>query len=208
MIIERRMTKNLITATPEMNIQEAATIMNREKIHSLPIIDKKGEFVGLITDKDIAKAAPSPVSTLSAYETNYLLVKLTVKKLMCKNPVAISKGTTVEEASRIMVDEGVSCLPVLEGKKLVGIVSKTDMLKMLLELFGARHFGVCIKPGTIAVISHALAERGMDIISLGTFMGTDASNAICTIKVQGGSLSQVLDIVKPFVMQILDVREV
>lgn len=214
MIIERRMTKNPVTASPDMKISDAAELMKKEKVHRLPVLDKNGKLIGVVSEKDILKAAPSPVSTLSAYETNYLLSKLTIKKIMSSNPVTISKDTTVEEAARLMVDEDISCLPVLENEKLVGIVSKTDMFKMLLELFGARHFGVRIeflvedKPGTIATISHALAERGMDIISLGTFMGTDASNAICTVKVQGGSVSQVVDIMKPYVMQILDVREV
>ena len=78
---------------------------------------------------------------------------------MTKDPVTITKDTTVEEAARLMVDQDLSCLPVVEGDKLVGIVSKSDMFKILLELFGARHFGTRLsflvddKPGTIAAIS-------------------------------------------------------
>jgi len=144
----------------------------------------------------------------------YLLSKLTVKKLMSKNVVTISKDTTVEEAARMMVDQDLSSLPVLEGDKLIGIVTKSDMFKILLELFGARHFGVRVsfivedKPGTIAKISQALSEQGIDIITFGTFMGTDPTNAICTIKVQGAPISKVVEIIKPFVSQLLDVREV
>lgn len=214
MIIARRMTKNPVTAYPEMNIQEAGALMKKEKVHRLPVLDRNHKLVGVISEKDILRAAPSLVSSLSTYEMNYLLEKLTVKKLMAKNPITITKDTLVEEAARIMVDQDLSCLPVLEDDKLIGIVSKSDLFKILLELFGARHYGIRIsflvedKPGVIAHVSHALSERGLDIISFGTFMGTDASNAICTIKVQGGSVSQVLDIMKPHVMQIIDVREV
>lgn len=64
------------------------------------------------------------------------------------------------------------------------------------------------KPGTIAKISQALSEAGMDIIAFGTFMGTDPTNAICTVKVQGASMAKVVEIIKPFVNQLLDVREV
>jgi acetoin utilization protein AcuB len=133
---------------------------------------------------------------------------------MSKNVVTISKDTTVEEAARMMVDQDLSCLPVLEGEKLIGIVSKSDMFKILLELFGARHFGIRVsfvvddKPGTIAKISQALSEQDIDIITFGTFMGTDPTNAICTIKVQGAPISKVVEIIKPFVSQLLDVREV
>ncbi|MDT4761373.1 CBS domain-containing protein [Sphaerochaeta sp. PS] len=214
MIIERRMTRNPVTATPDMSIAEASALMKQEKVHRLPVLDRDKKLVGLITEKDILYASPSPASSLSIHEMAYLLSKLTVKKLMSKNVVTITKDTTVEEAARMMVDQDLSCLPVLEGDKLIGIVSKSDMFKILLELFGARHFGIRVsfvvedKPGTIAKISQALSEQGIDIITFGTFMGTDPTNAICTIKVQGAPISKVVEIIKPFVSQLLDVREV
>jgi len=214
MIIERRMTRNPVTATPDMSIADASNLMKQEKVHRLPVLDKDKKLVGLITEKDILYASPSPASSLSIHEMAYLLSKLTVKKLMSKNVVTINKDTTVEEAARMMVDQDLSCLPVLEGDKLIGIVSKSDMFKILLELFGARHFGIRVsfvvedKPGTIAKISQALSEQNIDIITFGTFMGTDPTNAICTIKVQGASISKVVEIIKPFVSQLLDVREV
>ncbi|MEA5027522.1 MAG: CBS domain-containing protein [Sphaerochaeta associata] len=214
MIIERRMTRNPVTATPDMSIAEASALMKQEKVHRLPVLDKDKKLVGIITEKDILYATPSPASSLSIHEMAYLLSKLTVKKLMSKNVVTINKDTTVEEAARMMVDQDLSSLPVLEGDKLIGIVTKSDMFKILLELFGARHFGVRVsfivedKPGTIAKISQALSEQGIDIITIGTFMGTDPTNAICTIKVQGAPISKVVEIIKPFVSQLLDVREV
>ena len=214
MIIERRMTRNPVTATPDMSVAEASALMKREKVHRLPVLDKDKKLVGIITEKDILYATPSPATSLSIHEMAYLLSKLTVKKLMSKDVVTITKDTTVEEAARMMVDQDLSCLPVMEGDSLIGIVSKSDMFKILLELFGARHFGVRLsflvqdKPGTIAKISQALSEQGIDIITFGTFMGTDPTNAICTIKVQGAPMSKVVEIVKPFVSQLLDVREV
>ncbi|NLA98013.1 MAG: CBS domain-containing protein [Spirochaetales bacterium] len=214
MIIERSMTRNPVTATPDMSIAEASALMKQEKVHRLPVLDKDKKLVGIITEKDILDATPSPASSLSIHEMAYLLSKLTVKKLMSKNVVTINKDTTVEEAARMMVDQDLSSLPVLEGDKLIGIVTKSDMFKILLELFGARHFGVRVsfivedKPGTIAKISQALSEQGIDIITFGTFMGTDPTNAICTIKVQGAPISKVVEIIKPFVSQLLDVREV
>lgn len=214
MIIERRMTRNPVTATPDMSIAEASILMKQEKVHRLPVLDKEKHLVGIITEKDILYASPSPASSLSIHEMAYLLSKLTVKKLMSKNVVTITKDTTVEEAARMMVDQDLSSLPVLEGDKLIGIVTKSDMFKILLELFGARHFGVRVsfvvedKPGTIAKISQALSEQSIDIITFGTFMGTDPTNAICTIKVQGAPISKVVEIIKPYVSQLLDVREV
>ena len=136
MIIARRMTRNPVTATLDMSIGEASDLMKREKVHRLPVLDKDKNLVGVITEKDILHASPSPASSLSIHEMAYLLSKLTVKKLMTKNPVTISEDTTVEEAARLMSDQDLSCLPVVNGTKLVGIVTKSDMFRILLELFG------------------------------------------------------------------------
>ncbi|MFA5469032.1 MAG: CBS and ACT domain-containing protein [Sphaerochaetaceae bacterium] len=214
MIIERRMTRNPVTASPDMSVSEASALMKREKVHRLPVLDKDKKLVGIITEKDILYASPSPVSTLSIHEMAYLLSQLTVKKLMTRDVVTIDKNITVEEAARLMVDQDLSSLPVLEDGKLIGIVSKSDLFKILLELFGARHYGVRLsflvedKPGTIAEITSLLASNDVDIIAMGTFMGTDSSNAVCTIKMQGISMEKAVDLVKPLVLEILDVREV
>ena len=194
MIIERRMTKNPVTISPDANVVEASELMKKEKVHRLPVLDKDKKLVGVISEKDILFASPSPASSLSIHEMAYLLSKLTVRKLMTKDPVTITKDTTVEEAARLMVDQDLSCLPVVEGDKLVGIVSLS--------------FLVDDKPGTIAAISRAVAEKGWDIISFGTFMGTDPSNAICTIKVEGCSQNDLVQLLRPMVKEILDVREV
>ena len=213
MIIERRMTKNPVTIYPEASVVEASDLMKKEKVHRLPVLDKDKNLVGVISEKDILFATPSPASSLSIHEMAYLLSKLTVKKIMSKNPVTISKDTPVEEAARLMVDQDLSCLPVVEEGKLIGIVSKSDMFKILLELFGARHFGVRLsflvddKPGTIALVSRAISDAGYDIISFGTFMGTDPSNAICTIKVQGCTKEELATLLSPLVKEILDIRE-
>ena len=189
-------------------------MQKKEKVHRLPVLNKERKLVGIISEKDILYATPSPASSLSIHEMAYLLSKLTVKQLMSKDVVTITKDTTVEEAARLMVDQDLSCLPVLEDGRLIGIVSKSDMFKILLELFGARHFGVRVsflvqdKIGTIASIATAFAKEGIDIITFGTFMGNDPSTSILTIKVQGASVQKVIDILKPLVSEILDVREV
>ncbi len=214
MIIERRMTRNPVTATPDMSVAEASALMKREKVHRLPVLNKEHQLVGIISEKDILYASPSPVSTLSIHEMAYLLSQLTVKKLMTHDVITIDKDTTVEEAARLMVDQDLSSLPVIENGKLIGIVSKSDLFKILLELFGARHYGIRMsflvedKPGAIAAISNVLSQHGVDIIAFGTFMGTDSSNAVCTIKMQGITISEAVDIVKPLVMEVLDIREV
>lgn len=212
MTIEYRMSRNPITVSPDANVNEARDLMKKNKVHRLPVLDKDKKLVGIISEKDILFASPSPASSLSIHEMAYLLSKLTVKKLMTKNPVTVSKDIPVEEAARIMADEDLSALPVVDGDKLVGIVSKSDLFKILIELFGARSLGVRIsflvdeKAGKIADVSKALSDAGYDIIAFGTFSGTDASNRICTVKVAAKDKDKILELLKPHVKQIMDIR--
>lgn len=214
MTIERRMTLNPVTISPDASVVEASELMKKEKVHRLPVLDKDKKLVGVISEKDILFASPSPASSLSIHEMAYLLSQLTVRKLMTKNPVTISKDVPVEEAARIMVDGDLSCLPVVEGDRLVGIVSKSDLFKILIELFGARTKGVRVsflvddKPGLIADTSRDIANAGLDIISFGTFMGTDPTNRICTVKVASTDSDKVIALLKPHVKAILDVNNV
>lgn len=213
MIIERRMTKNPVTCSPDMSIQDASDLIKKEHVHRLPVLDKTGKLVGVISEKDILKAAPSPASTLSAYETNYLLSKLTVKKIMSRNPVTVTKDTAVEDAAMLMIDQDLSCLPILEEGVLVGIVSKSDLFRMLLESFGARVPGTALtflvedRKGILAEIIGKISEKGLDIISCSCFEGTSEDNRYIDIKVAGVTSSELIDIVKPYAIEVMDVKE-
>ncbi|HIV99010.1 MAG TPA: CBS and ACT domain-containing protein [Candidatus Ornithospirochaeta avicola] len=212
MTVESRMTRNPVTIGPDQNVTEASELMKKEKVHRLPVLDKDRNLIGIITEKDILHATPSPASSLSIHEMAYLLSKLTVRKLMSKNPVTISKDVPVEEAARFMVDQDLSCLPVIEDGKLIGIVSKSDLFKILIELFGARNRGVRVtflvddRPGLISNVSKALSDHGLDIIAFGTFMGTDVTNRVCTLKVATENTAEVLNLLKPYVKEIQDIR--
>lgn len=213
MLITLRMTKNPIVASPEMKIHQASNIMKQHKIHRLPVLDSNKKLVGVLSEKDIMLAAPSSATTLSAYEINYLLDKLTVEKIMSKNPVTVQVNTSIEEAAHIMVDHDFSCLPIMDGDTLVGIVTKKDIFKMLLEMMGSRQFGTRVeflvddKPGVLAKISTAFAEKGMNIVAFGTFAGDKVGTSICTIKVEGSYSEEVREIITPFVLEVLDIRE-
>lgn len=213
MLITARMTKNPITASPELTIHQASNIMKQHKIHRLPVLDENKKLVGIISEKDIMLAAPSSATSLSAYEINYLVNKITVNKIMSKNPVSVQVNTSIEEAANIMIDHDFSCLPVMDGDKLVGIVTKKDMFKVLLEMLGSRQFGTRVefvvddKPGVIAEISSAFAKNGMNIVAFGTFAGDEVGTSLCTIKVSGSKTDEVREIITPFVMEVLDIRE-
>lgn len=212
MTVKRMMKLNPITTTPDASIVEVADILKENKIHRLPVLDKKGKLVGVITEKDILHATPSPVSSLSVYEMPYMLAKLKVSNLMSK-PRSITPDITVEDAAKIMIEDDLSCLPVIEDEKLVGIVSKSDMFKVLYELFGANEKGTRVtfvfnnRKGEIAKLSNAISSKGLDIISIGTFRDSSITDGVLTtIKVRTENTEEVLSILRPIVKEILDVR--
>ena len=215
MTVKRMMKKNPITTTAETSIVDVADILKENHIHRLPVLDKKGKLIGVITEKDILHASPSPVSSLSVHEMPYMLSRLKVSNLMTKDVRTIDPDTTVEEAAKIMVDDDLSCLPVIEGEKLVGIVSKSDMFKVLYELFGSLVKGTRVtflfnqRSGEISRLSTALANKGFDIISIGTFVDKgEKDGVLTTIKVRTENSEGVLEVLRPIVKEILDVRVV
>ncbi|RPI32882.1 MAG: CBS domain-containing protein, partial [Chloroflexota bacterium] len=188
MLVGERMSYPVISVPPEMPINEALTIMRREHIRRTPVV-KNGKLVGIVADKDVLNASPSPATSLSIWEMNYLLSKIQVKDVMTKNPLTVSEQTPIEEAARIMADNKIGGLPVTRGDEVVGIITETDLFKIFLELMGARESGVrCTvtvanKPGQLAKLTQAIASQGGDFIAFGQFMGNDPDSRMITFKV-------------------------
>ena len=213
MTIEHRMTRNPVTIGPDANIAEAKDLMKKNKVHRLPVLDKDKNLIGIVSEKDILYASPSPASSLSIHEMAYLLSKLTVRKIMSKNVTTVNRNIPVEEAARMMADDDLSSLPVVDDNgALVGIVSKSDLFKILIDLFGARSLGVRVsfvvdeQAGKVASISKVIAEAGLDIIAFGAFSGTDLSNRILTVKIATKDIDKVKELLTPFVKEIVDIR--
>lgn len=213
MNVGQRMTRNPITVTPDVSVPDAQALMRREKIRRLPVLDKQGRLVGIVTSLDLIHASPSPATSLDMYELHYLLSKLKIETVMTKHVITVTEDTPLEEAARIMVDNNISGLPVVRGETLVGIITESDLFKLFIELFGARHLGVRLtlllpeKRGEIAAVADAIANIGGNIISMATFEGEDPTNSYCTIKVSGVDKSALIEAVTPIVTKIVDVRE-
>lgn len=213
MLVGKRMTRNPITVSPDVSIAEAMERMRREKIRRFPVVDKKGKLVGIVTREDLLHASPSSVTSLSVWEVSYLLSQVKVKEVMTRDVFTVTEDVTLEEASRLMVDNKIGCLPVVRDGMVVGIITESDLFKVFLELFGAREKGTRLTflapyfKGSLAQISSTITERGGLIVSLNIFLGDDPSTWGCTLKVSDISMDELLEAVKPLVVEITDVRE-
>ena len=134
------MTKNPISVDSEAFVLDAQKIMEQNNIRRLPVVDKD-KLVGIITQHDLLKAAPSPATSLSVHELNYLLSKMKVKEIMKKNPVTITPDTPFEEALRIGQEKKIGSFPVVENGKLVGISTESDLVRFLTRALGLREEG-------------------------------------------------------------------
>ena len=195
MIVSRIMTRNPVFIHPDLSLSETRTLMDRERVSHLPVLNKNNELAGIITKKDLLKAGPSPATSLDMYEISYLLSKLNVEKVMEKNVITVSENEVIEEAARIMADKSIGCLPVLNGSLLVGIITDTDLFHAFVNAFGARHKGVRItvsiseKPGQLAKFAGAVAERGGNIAAFVSAEGDDIAHRRATLKITGISLA-------------------
>jgi acetoin utilization protein AcuB len=211
MFVGERMSRPVITIPPDMPIIDALNLMRREHVRRAPVI-KKGKLVGIISEKDLLNASPSAATTLSVWELNYLLSKITVQDIMTKDVLTVDESTPIEEAARIMADNKVGGLPVLKDNNLVGMITETDLFKIFLELMGAREMGVRVtvliadRPGELAKLGQSVMNLGGNIIAFGIFTGKDITNRMATFKVTGVEVDQIRSIITPIVEKVLDIR--
>ena len=152
------MTWNVVTVTSDMPIMEARKIMDAHGVRRLPVVDK-GKLVGMVSKERITRTAPSPATSLSVWEINYLLAKMTVKEVMSKAPITVDPEMSVEAAIALAQKKGVGALPVLEDNKLVGIATTNDFFyKILNPVLGIG------KSGTRMVISKGGDIKGLQEI--------------------------------------------
>jgi acetoin utilization protein AcuB len=207
------MSRPPIVIGPEMSIHDALALFKKERIRRAPVI-KGGKLVGIVSDKDLLNASPSPATTLSVWEMNYLLSKLTVTEVMTKPVITVAEDTPIEEAARIMADNKIGGLPVVKGTRVVGIITETDLFKLFIELMGAREKGVRVtalvedQPGMLAQVTKSITDAGGNFIAFGQFVGEDANSRILTFKINGMSEAQVGKILAPHIKKMWDIREV
>lgn len=125
------MTEKVITITPQTTLPEAQRIMLEHKLRRLPVM-KSDQLVGIVTLGDIREARPSDATTLSIYEMNYFMDRLTAKDFMTSNPITIAPDATIAETARLMVDHKIGGLPVMDNGRLVGIITETDLCRVLM----------------------------------------------------------------------------
>jgi acetoin utilization protein AcuB len=214
MLVRDRMSRNPITTYPAASVPDALQVMRGSKVRQLPVLNDKGELVGIVSLEDLLKFSPSPATSLSVYELNYLLEKLKVEEVMTRDVVTVTEDVALEEAGRIMADSKISGVPVMRDGELVGIITESHLFSVLVELFGARKPGVRLTlsvaevQGTLAKITAAISALGGVFVAFGEIDEPAEGRFIATMKIQNVPREDLVKAVKPLVLAIEDVREI
>ncbi len=211
MFVGERMSHPVISVTPDAPIHDVLVMFKKEHIRRAPVM-KEGKLVGIVSQRDLLNASPSPVTSLSVWEMNYLISKVTVKQVMSKKVKTMDIDTPIEEAARIMADSKIGGMPVVRSGQVVGMITETDLFKILLELMGAREKAIRVsalvedKPGQLAKVTKAIADAGGNFVSFGMFSGPDTGTKILTFKVAGLKKEDVKNALEKVVKKFWDIR--
>jgi acetoin utilization protein AcuB len=166
------MTPNPVAVTPQQTVAEAFAMLRENNIRRLPVVDK-GKLVGIITDRDLREVSPSPATSLSIFEINYLLSKMTISKVIKKQKlITIWPDAYLEEAALLMRENAIGALPVVENGALVGIITESNIFDAFIQIMGLNEPGTRLnltvedKPGVLAKIVDTIFKHGGDISHL------------------------------------------
>lgn len=214
MFVKEFMTPEPITITPDTAVPAALRLMSDKKIRRLPVVDKHGKLVGIVSDKDLLHASPSPATSLAIWEITDLMSKLKVEKVMTRNVITVTEGTPLEEAALIMADKRIGSLLIMRDKELVGIITESDLFRVLLDLLGGRRSGVRITAavvnakGTLAKLTNAIYAANGDIVGLGVREIPESSHLRweVMVKVQDVAKDKLIEVVRQEA-ELIDARE-
>ena len=212
MLTKERMSYPVISLLPNTPVHDARNLFKQEGIRRAPVV-KNGKLLGIISKQDLIDASPTKATSLSRWEINYLLSKLTVSEVMTKEVITIEEDTPIEQAARIMADAKIGGLPVRRDGKVAGMITETDLFKVFLEMMGAREVGIRVtalvadEPGILNRITTAVAAVGGSFISFGQFSGEDVASKLITFKVSGAKEEDIKAAIKDIAKEVWDIRE-
>jgi acetoin utilization protein AcuB len=173
MFVRDRMSSPAVTITPDTALRDALDLMHEHRFRRLPVVDEKGRLVGIVSERDLLYASPPPAALVSGMDLNHLLDELPTREIMTRGVLTATADTFVEDAARLMADNKVGGLPVVdEDDHVVGVITETDVFRAFIELYRAGHSGLYLtlqmkdRAGLMAELSKAVLGLGDDIVSL------------------------------------------
>ena len=214
MFVQDAMTVNPVIVTVNTTLPDIARLMQDKKIRRVPVLDENGKLVGIISDRDVRENMPSPATTLSKWEINTLLDKLTAQEIMTSPVLVTAPDCPLEEAARVLLEKKIGALPVVKDGDLVGIVTETGFSRAFVDMLSGgdvpglrfvlrveRHKGI------LATLANIINENGGGIIAIATENEADSTHKKVLVKEEGADAAAVRKALAEVDIEVLDVRE-
>lgn len=136
MLVCDYMTSPPITIHADMPFQDALKRMREQEIRRLPVVDQRGWLVGIVSERDLLYASPSPATSLDVWEMTYLLSKVSVAEVMTKELSVVHPNAPLSRAARLLLENKIGGLPVVDDQnQIVGVLTETDIFKAFVDAF-------------------------------------------------------------------------
>ena len=215
MFVRDRMSLPAVTITPDTPFQDALKLMHDHRFRRLPVVNKRGKLVGIVSERDLLYASPSPATSLNVWEIAYLLSKIQVREIMTREVITTTSDTPIEDAAHLMADNKIGGLPVVdERSRVVGVISETDIFKTFVEMFAGGHSGLRLtleipeRKDVLLDLSKAVRALDGSIVSVGSFCGEVSGERGLVVKVKDASKGQLVDTLEALGDHVVDVRDV
>lgn len=191
------MTREVATLGPEAGVAQAWQLVRERGIRHIPIVED-GRLVGLVSDRDLRDASPVRKSNDGGEDEN-VFGWSSMRDIMVSKPVTISPFDTVEHAAQELYERRFGCLPVVDGGELVGIITSSDMMRTLIELFGAGKPGTWLEvevpdePGSLAGLVDAISERHVNLASVFVAPGHRVSDKVIALRLETTNPKGIVD---------------
>jgi len=213
MLVRDRMTSDPMTVTTETSVKEALELVRSKPFRHLPVVDESGKLVGIVTEKSLVYAAPTPATTLSVFEVDYILSQTNMGQIIQGPVITVEPDLPIEEAARMMIDHRFGCLPVVEDDALVGIISDTDIFCTFVEGLGGGHPSLRVtivvpeEVGSLARVTNCIAALGGNIYAMGMFWGERPKERIVALRLEDVEREATVQALKAAGIQIVTVWE-
>src|SRR3990170_4196158 len=190
MNVARRMKRNPVFVDEADSMKKAMDLLKEHEIRHLPVLKDGEKLVGILSERDIKQASPSPATALEIREIYYLLDKVKVKQIMTRRVFTVSSNASIEEAALIMREKKIGCLPVVDGGRLVGILTETDILDAFLDSMGVNGPGYRVelalpnRPGMLFEVVKLLKDFDANIVSVATASHDDPGMRILILRIE------------------------
>jgi len=215
MFVGECMSAPAVTITPDTPLQDALNLMHEHRFRRLPVVDEEGKLVGIVSERDLLYASPPPATLLSGLGLNHLLAELQTKQIMTREVIATTPDTFVEDAARLIVENRVGGLPVVdEDGRVVGVITETDIFRAFIELYRAGHGGLYLvlkapdRTGLMAELSKAVLGLEGEIVSLSSSTDEATGDYRLVIKGQGIDADRVIELVQSLGYHVIQFRKV